>query len=846
MISQQTFPGVYTRIKDDSFLTNVVSRFRCGLVGVANKGPFDTVVNTRSLKEFRRNFGTAIPGQYLATAVACISDFTDGIFIVRVGNQYTRAATITGSGGSDQIGDDKYQIYTPAAKMFNINDFIRVSQAGKLTTANAQVASYLPLGVTQNNATGLQLASGDDDVALADTYTTATIDKSDVSGAASNAEAFLYAYDYTPPLTLLGNVTGDKNAKQFKVSGTVIKGVVINRTGTTAYVLTQDDTPHGLAIGDVVNIGGTVDLSTGISYPEFSGLQTVTSVNFNPDNTPNTSAFRFVVATGPAMSFPGALSSFTSLVPGDIIRITQDNKKSTLEVMVRDVLADGTIHLEPGNISERGYHALALQDNYTATGPTPAQVSRVKRNSDGSPVLFRIMHLMAATAGTWANSDGSKTGLIVRVAPGSAPGTKKFLVYENSALVETIDNLDTDQDSANYYATRINGRSSYIAIPTDDDGAATGIMEMTSGEDAGDFVHPANTTTPWNLATASVVNFATFGYKVSEFDSDTEEQVLLDLGKGYNGDTPNVEDVIGNIDPNTDAASGLQLFRDTEVVEVNVLCAPGVADVAVHQELALIAREINAFAFADIPDSTDANEPIINPRQSVDWHNGVGLFSNRSRIDSPNLAVFFNWFKIVDPFGGGQVFVPPTIGVLRCAARTFDREKPWFAFAGESRGIIDIALAVRFPKISLAAKSEMYGNGNGVNSILFTRGRIMVYGNRTMQVAESKLSAINAVILTNYIVNGMAAIARRFVFEPNDRELLLDLNNALHKLLESVKSERGIEEYNLLCDESNNGPVTRNLREVIVDVDFIPIDAVERIFLNATVRESGAVLNSVQ
>jgi hypothetical protein len=92
----------------------------------------------------------------------------------------------------------------------------------------------------------------------------------------------------------------------------------------------------------------------------------------------------------------------------------------------------------------------------------------------------------------------------------------------------------------------------------------------------------------------------------------------------------------------------------------------------------------------------------------------------------------------------------------------------------------------------------------------------------------------------------MGNIARRFVFEPNDSELLIELRLAFSTLLDSIKAERGIEDYSLVMDATNNTAETRNRREVVVDVSFIPVDAVERIFINATVRESGAVLNNVQ
>ncbi len=115
-----------------------------------------------------------------------------------------------------------------------------------------------------------------------------------------------------------------------------------------------------------------------------------------------------------------------------------------------------------------------------------------------------------------------------------------------------------------------------------------------------------------------------------------------------------------------------------------------------------------------------------------------------------------------------------------------------------------------------------------------------------MQRAESKLTAVHNVILTNWIVTGLAEIGRRFVFDPNDAELLVHIRLAYTEFLDKIRNERGIEDYALVVDDTNNTADTRNRREVVVDLAFVPTDVAERIYINATVRESGAILNTVQ
>jgi len=95
------------------------------------------------------------------------------------------------------------------------------------------------------------------------------------------------------------------------------------------------------------------------------------------------------------------------------------------------------------------------------------------------------------------------------------------------------------------------------------------------------------------------------------------------------------------------------------------------------------------------------------------------------------------------------------------------------------------------------------------------------------------------------VLSGMSTVARRYVFDPNDAELLIQLKLAFTEFLDRIVNERGMEQYNLVMDDRNNTAETRNNREVIVDLEMIPTDVAERIFINAIVRESGAVLNTL-
>lgn len=729
--ASKNFPGVYSSIIDRSAFTPVVSRFQAGLIGVASKGPFNTPTRVRSIRDFQQTFGKPVVttftdknpngcGYYLADAVAVVSAISDGLTVVRVGNQYTPVAGAAATGTSTTLSTAQAAVFPPTPF------YIRVKQAGYPSTVNARVTAV------SNNGAGPDITL-DRTTPLAAAYRAATVDFSLQDGAANEAESVLYGYGYSSVPTT-GTVTGDKNA------------------------------------------------------------------------------FSFSLVNGNA----------SDLAVGDVFKIMASGKVTTSEVRIKrvvDASPNVIVELETSNDTQVGYQALPLQDSY-ASGDG-ARIFKVNTQSQG---LIQAWSLTALTAGTWANGTDSKTGLYVGVRPGSKAGTKRLEVYENGALVESFDGLSDDESSDDRYTKRINGVSRYFTI------AARSSV-----------THAANTVNPWN--TTYQVQALSASPKSMPFGAINHGSAVGTHGSfalGYNGLSATDADFIGTV--NTDGSlTGIKAFEDADNITIDVLAAPmDEISPAVMQELGRVARAINAVALVDVPSG-------LNARNAVDWHNGAGgQFASRGRLDTPNVAFYWNWFQIADRFSStanSLKWVPPTIGALRCLAATFDTSKPWFAAAGETRGLIPEALQVEFPRVSDDAKSAMYGDGNSVNPILFNRGRVMLFGERTSQRAESKLTALHSVILVNTVVKGLSAIARRYVFDPNDATLLANLKSEFRDYLSKVENDRGIEGYNLVMDETNNTPDTRNRREVRVDLALIPVDSVERIFLNATVRESGAVLN---
>ncbi len=807
----QTAPGVYLSISDVSFTQPAVSRFRPGLIGVASKGPFNTPTAVRTLKEFRRVFGRPItttylpsgapdgPGFFLADAVGIITNASDGATVVRVGNQYGTQVTSAVSGVEGHLTFGTSQ----AAMLDQPGDvFVRITEAGKDSTVNAPVVSVSGTVVTLESP-------------LADTYANGAVAFSTEINAANKAEAVLYGYTWTE-ITSAGSVVGNKNDFQF------------------------------------------------------------------------------------------VAQSATNIEVGKVYKIEQTDKTSTQEVRVKTKLGN-TVYLEASDLTRVGYQALPLQDTYPSAAGTAK--AKLYAASGTEPLLWLEAASEGAwangelpTAGLFvAVRPGSgpntkklevyEDGALVEVFDNLAntagnnwyetringannEGISQYVRISNRAKYGHPANTVAPWDSAfiapvNYTvrAAGATNRGFPIAGSVTEDGVllVTGDLYVLIGQTEPSENGVFRVGAPHVRVAGGPIRVAVAGgntYANKTYDIDVDGVVTEVIGpvipggrinagypgsgssfaNGFNGENAQESDFIGTVDVSDDSLTGIKAFEDADNLNVNILVAPQNfdADTAgrpIMQELARVAKKIKALAIADIPAGTTG-------RAAIDWHRGLGLFTGKGTVDSANLEVFWNWFRYIDPFTGLLKLVPPTLGVLEAMARTFDTDKPWKAVAGETRGVIS-ALSLEFPVLAEEVRQAMSAEGNSVNPILRMRGRSVIYGERTMQIADSKLLAGHNVILVNFIVTSLGELGRRYVFDPNDPELLVQINLAFSDFMERLKNEGGVEDYNLIINKQNNTPETRNQRQVIVDLSVIPTDVMERMFIRCAVMSSGADLLSV-
>lgn len=203
---------------------------------------------------------------------------------------------------------------------------------------------------------------------------------------------------------------------------------------------------------------------------------------------------------------------------------------------------------------------------------------------------------------------------------------------------------------------------------------------------------------------------------------------------------------------------------------------------------------------------------------------------------------------IANDLSGNEVAVPASHMMLRTFLRNDTIAYPWLAAAGTRRGTIDNALNIGYLdrttgefqtiKTRLGIRDVLYINF--INPLVFFTGvGLLNYGNKTSFNSSSALDRTNVARLIAYIRRQLTLAARPFVFEPNDSLTRQEIAGVVETLFVDLVAKRGIYDYLVVCDDSNNTPARIDRNELWIDVAVEPVKAAEFIYIPVRVLNTG-------
>jgi hypothetical protein len=282
--------------------------------------------------------------------------------------------------------------------------------------------------------------------------------------------------------------------------------------------------------------------------------------------------------------------------------------------------------------------------------------------------------------------------------------------------------------------------------------------------------------------------------------------------------------------------------------QFNLIASPNYPELIPNMIALNNERSNTAFVVGDTPMRMPDNADAITAWATDAF--GVGQDGEDALTTSdPYLGTFYPSCQTTD-LDGSVVVQPPSHMMLRTILRSDEVSFPWLAPAGTRRGVVDNAFALGYvdaqtgqfiqTAIRQSIRDVLYENK--INPITFIPGTgITNYGNKTEAGTPSALDRINVARLVAFLRARLESIGKTFVFEPNDQITRDEISNACENLLNDLVAKRGIYDYLVVCDESNNTPARIDRNELFVDIAIEPVKAVEFIYIPVRIKNTGEI-----
>ena len=288
---------------------------------------------------------------------------------------------------------------------------------------------------------------------------------------------------------------------------------------------------------------------------------------------------------------------------------------------------------------------------------------------------------------------------------------------------------------------------------------------------------------------------------------------------------------------------GILTFANPEATNINVFATASI-DYVYNSNLCESAIDMVQFQRADsvyivttpdynmyLPDSTDP-QAIIYPQEAVDNLDNTG-------IDSNYTATYYPWILTRDTVNNTQIYLPATGEVCRNLALTDNIAFPWFASAGYTRGLVN-SIKARV-KLTQEDRDTLYqGRINPIAT--FADVGTVIWGNKTLQVADTALNRLNVRRLLLQARKLISAVAVRLLFEQNDQVVRQQFLDSVNPILDGIRRDRGLYDFRVTVSSS---PEDLDRNTLTGKIYLKPTKALEFIDIEFFITPTGASFENI-
>lgn len=377
-------------------------------------------------------------------------------------------------------------------------------------------------------------------------------------------------------------------------------------------------------------------------------------------------------------------------------------------------------------------------------------------------------------------------------------------VLERYAFVSVGTDATTSDGGNNHIVDVIRTRSKYVHMAGFADGAGTVQFTANCGQSI----------------TGAVDYVSTAGV------------VQVSLANGANSGTLTASEI----------ATGVDLLADVDTITIDYMIAPGMVSsgtqvTVVNDMVAMVdtpagRRDCVVVASPDRTAIVNSSTPVSSAVTTV------GSFTKSSYLVVDN-----NYLKVYDKYNDKYRFIPAAAGTAGLMAATSRDAGAWYSPAGQRRGhYLGIAGISYTPTKS--ERDTLYRAG--INPIANMPGQgVLLYGDKTLLGRPSAFDRINVRKLFLFLERAIAAAAKNILFEFNDEFTRAEFVGIVEPLLREVQGGRGITDFLVVCDETNNTPSVIDRNEFVANIFIKPARSINFITLNFIAVRTGVAFEEV-
>ena len=396
------------------------------------------------------------------------------------------------------------------------------------------------------------------------------------------------------------------------------------------------------------------------------------------------------------------------------------------------------------------------------------------------------------------NGSGDELHIIVLDEDGKFTGVANTVLEKFAYLSKAADAITSD-GSSNYYVNVINERSKYIYIINHAQSVSSNINDTVTWG----FSAQGTVFTQGNASYSVALSGGTIGAV-----SDSDRIVSYDrFSNAEDVDISLVLTAAANVSVVQYCIDNLAEYRKDCIV----FCSPARANVV-------------SASLTDVANN------------AISYRNAIGRSTSYAVMDS-------SWKYQFDKYNNVYRWVPMNGDIAGLCVRTDFERDPWWSPAGFNRGQIKNVVKLSYNP-DKTDRDELYKNG--INPIVTFRGEgTILYGDKTMLVRPSAFDRINVRRLFIVLEKAIARAAKYSLFEFNDEFTRAQFVALIEPYLRDVQGRRGIYDFRVVCDETNNTPERIDRNEFWGDIYIKPARSINFIQLNFVAVRTGVAFEEV-